>query len=538
MVPSALLWLRRTRRALAAASLLVALVLVAMLGAFRAAAGTPEEAAGFARSLEPLARTFTPLFGRPEALDTPGGFLTWRGLSVMPLIVSIYAILLATRMTAGEERRGATDLVLSTPVPRSRVLLGQGLALLVSSTALGLGGMLIAWAAAQAFGIVLPFTGAVGAGLGVTLVVLLWGAVAGLLAQLVRSRAAAGAGSGLLMVLAFLLSNLSLLNPTLESVDWLSPFSAYQASRPLVPGRQVDPGALLVLALLAVVVWGLALLVNRARDLNVSAPRSPLAFADASPLLRGPLVRDTWSLKGVALAWGAGLTGALSLLLVLERSLRGPLEEFIENAGALGELFAGQMLGDAPLAALMFGGFLGPILSVFAILQAGRWAGELEEGFFDLALSTPVSRLRLLVSRVAAALLSAGLALALAWLIAMLVAAARGVPLDAWALAWGMGISLVSVLIFLSLGLLAGTWFASSWAVPAAAGVAVLNFVFDLLSPLLDLPAWSRELSLFARLGNPVQEGVTWTRHGLLVLVGLALLAGAALGWQRKDLTD
>ena len=128
------------------------LMVVAVLAAFRAAVPTPADAARFALTLEPFARTFQVLLGKAQALDTAGGFLTWRALGVLPVILSIYGILLATRMTLGEERRGSTDLVLSTPVSRDALVAGQGAALAVGSLAIGVGGMVVGWLGARAMG--------------------------------------------------------------------------------------------------------------------------------------------------------------------------------------------------------------------------------------------------------------------------------------------------------------------------------------------------------------------------------------------------
>jgi ABC-2 type transport system permease protein len=47
------------------------------------------------------------LFGRPVALDDPGGFTVWRTGTVLAVFVGTWAVLTATRLTRGEGRPGA-----------------------------------------------------------------------------------------------------------------------------------------------------------------------------------------------------------------------------------------------------------------------------------------------------------------------------------------------------------------------------------------------------------------------------------------------
>ena len=53
------------------------------------------------------------LFGRPVALDDPGGFTVWRTGTVLAVLVGVWAALTATRLTRGEEEAGRWDLLLA-----------------------------------------------------------------------------------------------------------------------------------------------------------------------------------------------------------------------------------------------------------------------------------------------------------------------------------------------------------------------------------------------------------------------------------------
>ena len=361
------------------------------------------------------------------------------------------------------------------------------------------------------------------------------------MAQLSGSRGFAGALTSTLMVMAFMVTNLASSSDAFEVLSWFSPFTAYKASRPLVPGEGVAAWALRALVAAAALVWLAAALVFRRRELNQSGARGLPGLRrglDASRLLRGPFTRDAWALKGSGIAWAFALSGFLSLFVAIEDTLRGPLEEFLKNVGFLGELFGKNLLGDQLIGVLMFGAFVGPILSVFAILQVSRWATELGEGLFVPALSTAVSRARLMLSRVGAGLTVLIGALAVTWGIVALVALMRGVDVPGVALGRGMAAAITVVLVFLGLGLAVGSWWRASWAAPVAGALLAVSFVFDVVSQAVELPAWSTSLSVFARLGNPVLQPLTWGRHGVLLLVGLVLVGLAVAGFSRKDLAE
>jgi ABC-2 type transport system permease protein len=366
--------------------------------------------------------------------------------------------------------------------------------------------------------------------------------LAGLVAQFARSRGMAAAVTAFLMVASLLVTNLASSSRFFSVLSWISPFTAYQASRPLVRGHSVDPWALLVLFAAAVVLWLLAGLAFTRRDLNVAAGRrrrfGGASRGDASGLLRGPFTRDLWSLRGTAITWAIVLSAYLALFISIETMLRKPLEEFLANAGALAQVLKDTLLGSQPIGAVFFGAYAAPILAVYAVLQVSRWAGELDEGLLVSALSTTVSRARLMLSRVGASLVSMAAALAVTWFAVLMVAMLRGVALSGPILARGMAASLVVIVVYLGIGLAVGSWWRLSWAAPVAGAVAAANFVFDIVSQAFHLPNWSTKLSIFARLGNPVLKPLAWNREGVLLLVGLALLGLALLGFQRKDLAE
>src|SRR5947209_14731426 len=76
----------------------------------------------------------------PIALDTPGGYVTWK-YGLVLLIIAIWPLTACSRLLRGEEERGSLDVLLSLPRGRGRVALEK---LAAVWTALLLMGLLIA----------------------------------------------------------------------------------------------------------------------------------------------------------------------------------------------------------------------------------------------------------------------------------------------------------------------------------------------------------------------------------------------------------
>ena len=72
------------------------------------------------------------LFGRPIALGDPGGFTVWRTGTPLAVLVAVWAMLAAVRITRGEEEAGRWNLLLAGRVSLSR-LVGLQLAAILAA---------------------------------------------------------------------------------------------------------------------------------------------------------------------------------------------------------------------------------------------------------------------------------------------------------------------------------------------------------------------------------------------------------------------
>ena len=75
----------------------------------------------FATQMEALPAIFQGLLGRPVNIEALPGFVSWRLVGFLPILVGFYSIVALTGTLAGEARSGALELILSTPVSRVKL---------------------------------------------------------------------------------------------------------------------------------------------------------------------------------------------------------------------------------------------------------------------------------------------------------------------------------------------------------------------------------------------------------------------------------
>lgn len=206
-------------------------------------------------------------FGMSGKLTDPGVFFsTYIGSFLWPVIAAMGAIILATRPVAADVERGWTEVVLGTPLTRTRSLVAamgaQSLVLGVLALTAPVG-VLVAGAIVGAGFDTVSFLAAS---------VVFWlfacaiAGVASIVAALTLSRGtAAGVAAGLLLVM-YLMNIVAELQPDLA---WLASFGwfKYLTVTELIDAGTVPWSSIVVFGVVAGAGWLGALLVFRRRDL-------------------------------------------------------------------------------------------------------------------------------------------------------------------------------------------------------------------------------------------------------------------------------
>ncbi len=465
------------------------------------------------------------LFGRPIALGDPGGFTVWRTGTPLAVLVAVWAMLAAVRITRGEEETGRWNLLMAGRDSLSR-LVGLQLATILAATILtGLAvtvAMIIAGArpgGSALYGAALTLIGTAAA---------LGGGLAG---QLVADRrrgatlAGAGLGAGLL---ARMVADTT---DSLHWLHWLSPFGLLGLTEPFAAAR-FAPLAVLLLAnvTLAAGVWattarrdvGAGLLPTRGRQrVRLGWYRSLARFAAR----RG---------AGGLLAWGAGIWLYFLLIGLLAFSLTTFLSDnplFADLATRAG--FGALTTVTGYLASLF--ALLAIPLGLYAASRIGADSADEQARYLTLVFAGPVSRPYWFLLQAGAGVAGTVILAVGAGLASWTGTAAVGaeVPLGA-ALAGALNVVPVA---WLSLGaaLLAFGWrpqaaFAVG-AIPAAGG-----FLLQVLAETLRWPAWVLTLSPFQHLHAVPYDTVDWAgAAGMTAIAGALALLGL-VGFLRRDL--
>jgi ABC-2 type transport system permease protein len=500
--------------------------LVAAFGAAFSAALSPDSGAS-SINLAPLTSNpaMRALYGVPYAIDTRGGFIVWRGSTVLLLLVSLWAVTTSTRILRGEEDAGRWDLLLAEPLRRASSTAVHLLVLFVVSIVTG-AAVAVTMVAGGSAG-----TGSVLFGSGVGLVMLTFCALGACTSQLFNNRRLAAGVGGAVVGGSFVLRMAADASSGSEWVRWLTPFGWVENLEAFGGDHWAPLNPLVVAPCLLLVV---AMVLVHRRDLGEGIIRSSESTHDKTRLLRSPM-RFAWRQRLGGLAgWSAGM--AFYGLIIGAITATG--SKFIASNPELQQMTA--QLGLTGLATpagfiASLAGFLAVALAIYAATSLGRCHEDEGDQRLDLPYSQPVTRSRWLGSQALAAVVTVVVAAIVNIVATYLggVAGNAGLSLrDVTVATFNVmpAVALFAGITILLLGFLPGL------AVSAGAGAAVAAYALTFIGPALKWPAWVLDLSPFQHLGNAPISPVAWTAVVVLLAVSAGLTAIGFVGYQRRDL--
>jgi len=197
------------------------------------------------------------LFGSdPAAIATPQGYLQYYFFSLLPIVVGLFAVLVASGLIASDEEGGRLDLILAHPLSRTKLFWGRTAAFAAAAFAVTLLGWL---------GCVLPLGASTlevsGGQLALGFVpllaqIMIYGTLALLLSQLLPSRGLAATVAGLVLVVSYFASSLGSLNESLATIARFLPYEYYQGGEALNGLNGIWLAGLLgASAVLALLTW-------------------------------------------------------------------------------------------------------------------------------------------------------------------------------------------------------------------------------------------------------------------------------------------
>ncbi|RAO53856.1 hypothetical protein ONO86_01362 [Micromonospora noduli] len=512
---------RQVRRGALVVTTVCAGISALVVAGYRTDALDPTALAALARN--PAIRT---LFGEPIALDQAGGFTVWRTGTVLAVLLGVWAMLAATRITRGEEDAGRWSLLLSGPTTLAEAVRQHLGVLAVVPVLVG-----AATAAAMiATGVDAP--GSLLHGTGLAAIGLFFVAVGGVTAQLFVSRSAANGVAAGVLVVGLLMRMVGDGVPTLAWLRWLSPIGLLALTRPFDTNRGLPVS---VLTCAAVLLMALASRLAARRDVGAgilaTAGRRPARTALLGSVRAFAVRRTTRPL----VAWSAGIGAYFLLLGLIARSMTEFLTgnpQFATLAAQAGFPALGTVEG---YAATLYALLAVPV-GVFVAVRLAAVAADENARRLTLLLAAPVTRVRLLGAEAVVAGCAALVLITVAgvamWAGTATVQAGLGVG-DALAGAWNV---VPVVLLCLGAAVLAFGWapraVAAIGALPAAGG-----FIWQVIADSINAPTWIRALSPFAHLAAVPSTAPAWPPALVMVGIAAAGVVAGTVGYRRRDLS-
>lgn len=465
------------------------------------------------------------LSGPPVALDDPGGFTVWRTGPAVSVLVSVWIMLAATRITRGEEDGRRWDLLLARRLRMVDVVVRCLAALAGSATVIGV---------AVAAGLLAARTDPTGAliyAAGITCVALTFVATALLAAQVMPRRSSATGLAVAALGIGLMLRMIADGSHQLAWLAWATPFGLTARAAPYADNR-IAP--LIVLGAFPIVLAGAALVAARHRDLGdgivpVRHSRPPRTrFLQSISLFA---LRRTGR---TTLGWATGLAAYFFLVgAVLDSILQlfRTNPRFAELAGAAAR--DGAELVDVVAAALF--SLLAVATGLYAATRLAAMVADERAGRLTLVLAQPISRARLVSAEI---IVTVGGVVALHCSAAVAVwsgAKFSGAPLR-------LSDSVAGALNSLPVALLAAGAAAVGvgWLPSAAAAVGALpvvaGFLVNVIGQTTNASGWVVNLSPWTHLAAVPGAPPNWLATTVFLLIGAILSGLGVYGYVQRDL--
>jgi ABC-2 type transport system permease protein len=529
--------LRDSRRTAFVLGLVVAVILIVTGAAIAAEFDTAEKRLAIAAQMLALPAVFQGMLGEMIAIERLGGFLSWRTINFLPLILGIWTVVAMSGLLAGELARGSLDFVATTPVSRARLAAekvgGFVLALAVTVALFAVG----AYVTIAAFGTLPSDPVGVDAVLAHAVWLFAMALVPGALAFAAGSflgRGGALAIGGIGLFASWIVSGYASSVSFFEDLQPLSYFALTAGHRPIAGVWDWPSVALIGGIAIGLLVVGVAAFMRR--DLVVPAggrlrlPTLPIFLAD-------PFTRGLGERLPASVLWGAGL-GLFGLIISFS------VDEFVEALSGIPQILEliRNFFPDADI--LSAGGFLQlaffseAILFVSvatAVLVAG-WASDESERRLEMVLSTPTGRGAWAIRSTLAVMVGIVVMTALLIVGVILGTSTQAAAGDVGSVAIGVSVLALYAMALAGIGLGVGGLVRPNLAAPVTLVVALTFFLWDLIGSIVALPEEVLDLALNRHLGQPILGEFDWPGMAACAILAIGGIVVCAIGMRRRDI--
>ena len=466
------------------------------------------------------------VFGPARSLETVAGFVAFRTLGVIPLIIAIWASLTATKALRGNEDTGRWEILISSRVTKRYATMATIRGLFASLTiSLVLASVIIAFTArlSHDFSIRSSFF------FSLTLFAsgYLFIAVGSLASQLVNSKRSASTMTGITIGLSFLIRAVADSSPSISWIHWFSPFGWITQSAPLTHPSWWGLALTLVTTLTLLII---TLTISEHRDLNGSV-FSERASNHVGMKLTG--VTKLW-LRLQSSSITNWILGLFFISFAFGLVLHGATKAF-SGSSTIKNTFSDLGISNT---SDLFLGIIFLMLTAGLMFAANGFATSLREqeaeGFMDHLLVAPISRTRILLSRIIVSICALVLTAIAAGLGAF---AGSGLRNGTLALADALSASINIVPSTLLLFGISIAVFGISPRATAIVGQSLLawSFLLELIGSALKLNHWFMDTSLLHHMAFAPAVAPRWGENGILLLISTSLIGLGFFSFNRRD---
>lgn len=467
-------------------------------------------------------------------ITSPGGYMTYRIMPIMILVLAIWAMTFITKMLRGQEENGNWELLLSgrssARNATADIMMGSGVALIIIffMTALVL---LIAGHGGR---FAMPYKGSLVYSLLLALGALIGLAIGALTSQLaVTRRKAVIYGLGVLIFMFMLRS----IGNAVTSLSWLknlSPFGWLDKVNPFNAPAYVWIWLALLFSLLII---GFSIWLSGRRDMGSSLIIERDSTKPKLKLLNSQLGFSYKQLRNIFWGW---MIAALAFVTVIV-SIDKTVAKSITGSGGLVKTFSnltGNPYARIEIAYLSAAGYFIVLALIFMITSSlGQIRSEESSNRIDNFIAGGITRNRWLTARLNVIVIGVFTIYVLSSLIVYALAKAQSIDVGFNSLVFS-GLNILGPVAFiLGLGILL------YGLLPRYANAIIYlvigwSFTIDILAAALKLNHYFGDSSIFKHMALVPAAKPDWSTFA--VLIGLTLVMSAAGIWafNRRDLVS
>lgn len=459
-----------------------------------------------------------------DRLDTLGGYLAYHNVTLFNFFLALFLGIQGARLIRFLEERGDINFYLSTGLSRSKIAIIRSgsvlFSLILISLGLGAGTGLALKASGEpntsgafltllAGGIcMLPFFG-----------------LGFLLSQFFTAARVASGVTSVTVTVIYVVTNISGKYDWLRWIEPVSPFTAANKTRPVIPGFDVDYFSWIAMTLCSIALLLFGMVLWNRRDSGSITRFSETQGAKS----RGHRVREwapsslladmLWRQRFGLIAWPITTMAFIAVFMSMMPGIIDIWEKF-----AFLQQFSASGFGstaEEQYLAMVFE-ILPPFLAGYLIAQGSIWSAEFAQGRLQMLLSTPLSWSSVVFHRISAAVIVSQLMILFSIAAVVMTASNQGTELDAAGVLRVWVMSTLFVLAFASTNSLLVVLLGGKNVTQVMSIYVGAAWLVGFMSPYLGWPDWIVRLSIFDAFGRPF---IDWpSRSSLAIIAGMILI--------------